>query len=118
LETATITVPVPLHDQFRRGTSGSTVRQSELPRSLFETEKQRGALRHQAPTLCGQVESRPVDSARARNALQSGRPPERTDLDVRCHAAGQAVESSQAIYFQCVASITEHKGRYVWLRHG
>jgi predicted RNA binding protein YcfA (HicA-like mRNA interferase family) len=37
-ETTTITVPVPLHDSLRRGTLGSIVRQSQLPRSLFETE--------------------------------------------------------------------------------
>ena len=36
LETTTMTVPVPLHDPLRRGTLGSIVRQSELPRSLFE----------------------------------------------------------------------------------
>jgi predicted RNA binding protein YcfA (HicA-like mRNA interferase family) len=38
LETTTITVPVPLHDPVRRGTLSSIVRQSELPRALFETE--------------------------------------------------------------------------------
>jgi len=38
LETTTITVPVPLHDPVRRGTLRSVVRQSELPKSLFETE--------------------------------------------------------------------------------
>jgi predicted RNA binding protein YcfA (HicA-like mRNA interferase family) len=38
LETTTITVPVPLHDPLRRGTLGSIVRQSELPRTLFEVE--------------------------------------------------------------------------------
>jgi predicted RNase H-like HicB family nuclease len=38
LETTTITVPVPLHDSLRRGTLASIVRQSELPRSFFETE--------------------------------------------------------------------------------
>ncbi|MGA2724067.1 MAG: type II toxin-antitoxin system HicA family toxin [Bryobacteraceae bacterium] len=38
LETTTITVPVPLHDPVRRGTLLSIVRQSELPKSLFETE--------------------------------------------------------------------------------
>jgi len=37
-ETTTITVPVPLRDSLRRGTLGSIVRQSALPRSLFETE--------------------------------------------------------------------------------
>ncbi|MGA2736927.1 MAG: type II toxin-antitoxin system HicA family toxin [Bryobacteraceae bacterium] len=34
---STITVPVPLHDPVRRGTLASIVRQSELPRALFET---------------------------------------------------------------------------------
>jgi len=38
-ETTTITVPVPLHDPVRRGTLLSIVRQSEIPRSLFETEE-------------------------------------------------------------------------------
>ncbi|MGA3016552.1 MAG: type II toxin-antitoxin system HicA family toxin [Bryobacteraceae bacterium] len=38
LDTTTITVPVPLHDPVRRGTLRSIVRQSELPKSLFETE--------------------------------------------------------------------------------
>jgi predicted RNA binding protein YcfA (HicA-like mRNA interferase family) len=38
LEATTITVPVPLHDPVARGTLLSIVRQSELPRSLFETE--------------------------------------------------------------------------------
>jgi predicted RNA binding protein YcfA (HicA-like mRNA interferase family) len=37
-ETTTITVPVPLHDPVRRGTLQSIVRQSELPRLLFEAE--------------------------------------------------------------------------------
>ncbi|MGA2770723.1 MAG: type II toxin-antitoxin system HicA family toxin [Bryobacteraceae bacterium] len=35
-ETTTITVPVPLHDPVGRGTLLSIVRQSELPRWLFE----------------------------------------------------------------------------------
>ena len=39
LETTTITVPVPLHDEVRCGTLLSIVRQSELSRSLFESEK-------------------------------------------------------------------------------
>ena len=39
LETTTITVPVPLHDPVGRGTLLSIVRQSELLRSLFETEE-------------------------------------------------------------------------------
>lgn len=38
LEGTTITVPVPLHDAVRRGTLLSIIRQSELPRRLFETE--------------------------------------------------------------------------------
>ena len=33
----TITVPVPLHDPLKRGTLSSLIRQSELPRSHFET---------------------------------------------------------------------------------
>jgi predicted RNA binding protein YcfA (HicA-like mRNA interferase family) len=37
-EATTITVPIPLHDPIRRGTLGSIVRQSELPRTLFEVE--------------------------------------------------------------------------------
>ena len=32
-----MTVPVPLHDPLRRGTSMNVVRQPQLPRSLFET---------------------------------------------------------------------------------
>ena len=47
-ETTTITVPVPLHDPVRRGTLRSIVRQSELPRSLFETESQADVLEDQA----------------------------------------------------------------------
>jgi len=39
LEGTTITVPVPLHDSLRRGTLLSIIRQSELPKWLFETEK-------------------------------------------------------------------------------
>ena len=37
MEATTITVPVPLHDPVRRGTLLSIVRQSQLPRELFET---------------------------------------------------------------------------------
>jgi predicted RNA binding protein YcfA (HicA-like mRNA interferase family) len=37
-ETTTISIPVPLHDPVRRGTLLSIVRQSDLPRSLFETK--------------------------------------------------------------------------------
>ncbi len=33
-----ITVPVPLHREIRIGTLQSIIRQSGLPRSLFETE--------------------------------------------------------------------------------
>jgi predicted RNA binding protein YcfA (HicA-like mRNA interferase family) len=32
----TVTVPVPLHRELRRGTLQSIIRQSGLPRSLFE----------------------------------------------------------------------------------
>jgi predicted RNA binding protein YcfA (HicA-like mRNA interferase family) len=39
LATTTITVPVPLHDPVRRGTLLSIVRQSGIPKSLFETEE-------------------------------------------------------------------------------
>lgn len=35
-ETATLTVPVPLHDEIRIGTLQSIIRQSGLPRELFE----------------------------------------------------------------------------------
>jgi predicted RNA binding protein YcfA (HicA-like mRNA interferase family) len=34
----TVTVPVPLHDQLRRGTLQSIIRQSGLAKSLFESE--------------------------------------------------------------------------------
>ncbi len=44
LETTTVTVPVPLHASLRRGTLASIVRQSELARSLFETELPRPIL--------------------------------------------------------------------------
>ena len=37
-ETSTITVPVPNHAVVRIGTLLSIIRQSGLPRSLFETE--------------------------------------------------------------------------------
>ena len=36
LEATTITVPVPLHDEIRIGTLQSIIRQSGLPRALFE----------------------------------------------------------------------------------
>jgi len=34
---STITIPVPDHDELRIGTLLGIIRQSELPRSLFET---------------------------------------------------------------------------------
>jgi len=34
---STITIPVPDHDELRTGTLLGIIRQSELPRSLFET---------------------------------------------------------------------------------
>lgn len=36
LDDTTITVPVPLHRELRRGTLRAIIRQSQLPRSLFE----------------------------------------------------------------------------------
>lgn len=33
----TVTVPVPLHDELRTGTLQSIIRQSGLPRTLFES---------------------------------------------------------------------------------
>jgi predicted RNA binding protein YcfA (HicA-like mRNA interferase family) len=36
VEGSTITVPVPLHDALKRGTLSSIIRQSGLPRALFE----------------------------------------------------------------------------------
>ncbi|MFN0172921.1 MAG: type II toxin-antitoxin system HicA family toxin, partial [Bryobacteraceae bacterium] len=36
-ESTTVTIPVPLHNPVKRGTLLSIVRQSELPRSMFET---------------------------------------------------------------------------------
>ncbi len=38
LETTTITVPVPDHAELRTGTLQSIIRQSGLPKQLFETE--------------------------------------------------------------------------------
>jgi len=38
VDESTITLPVPLHDTVRIGTLQSIIRQSGLPRSLFETE--------------------------------------------------------------------------------
>jgi len=37
-ESSTITVPVPLHSEVRFGTLQSIIRQSQLPRHLFETD--------------------------------------------------------------------------------
>jgi len=37
-EATTVTVPVPLHDEIRIGTLQSIIRQSGLPRRLFEYE--------------------------------------------------------------------------------
>jgi predicted RNA binding protein YcfA (HicA-like mRNA interferase family) len=37
LEQSTITVPVPNHSELKNGTLMSIIRQSQLPRSLFET---------------------------------------------------------------------------------
>ncbi len=37
-ESGTVTVPVPLHPQLKRGTLASIIRQSGLPRELFEEE--------------------------------------------------------------------------------
>jgi predicted RNA binding protein YcfA (HicA-like mRNA interferase family) len=34
----TITVPVPLHSELKRGTMMSIIRQSGIPRKLFEVE--------------------------------------------------------------------------------
>lgn len=35
-EDSTVTVPVPIHDKLKTGTLRSIIRQSGLPRSLFE----------------------------------------------------------------------------------
>lgn len=35
---STVTVPIPDHDELKRGTLLSIIRQSGLPRTLFETE--------------------------------------------------------------------------------
>ena len=37
-EDTTVTVPVPLQDELRRGTLQSIIRQSGLVKSLFESE--------------------------------------------------------------------------------
>ncbi len=36
LPDTTITVPVPVHKELKRGTLASIIRQSQLPRELFE----------------------------------------------------------------------------------
>jgi predicted RNA binding protein YcfA (HicA-like mRNA interferase family) len=36
IDDTTITVPVPLHDPLQRGTLSSVIRQSQLPRAVFE----------------------------------------------------------------------------------
>jgi len=35
---STVTVPVPIHDELKTGTLRSIIRQSGLPRSLFEAQ--------------------------------------------------------------------------------
>ena len=37
-EDSTVTVPIPMHDELRTGTLRSIIRQSGLPRSLFEVK--------------------------------------------------------------------------------
>jgi predicted RNA binding protein YcfA (HicA-like mRNA interferase family) len=37
-EDSTVTVPVPIHDELKTGTLRSIIRQSGLPRSLFEAQ--------------------------------------------------------------------------------
>jgi predicted RNA binding protein YcfA (HicA-like mRNA interferase family) len=37
IDGTTVTIPVPLHNPIRRGTLLSVIRQSHLPRSLFES---------------------------------------------------------------------------------
>lgn len=37
-DNSTVTVPVPMHDEIRIGTLQSIIRQSGLPRQLFEYE--------------------------------------------------------------------------------
>ena len=37
-EETTLTVPVPVHRELRMGTLASIIRQSRLPRSLFEAD--------------------------------------------------------------------------------
>ena len=38
-ESSTITVPVPIHSTIRIGTLQSIIRQSKLPRELFEVQE-------------------------------------------------------------------------------
>jgi predicted RNA binding protein YcfA (HicA-like mRNA interferase family) len=38
IDSGTITVPVPMHTTVRRGTLLSIIRQSGIPKSLFEIE--------------------------------------------------------------------------------
>ncbi len=38
IRNSTVTIPVPDHDELRTGTLLGIIRQSELPRSLFETK--------------------------------------------------------------------------------
>ena len=38
IEDSTVTVPVPIHDELKTGTLRSIIRQSGLPRSLFEVQ--------------------------------------------------------------------------------
>ena len=37
-EGSTVTIPVPIHDELKTGTLRSIIRQSGLPRSLFEAQ--------------------------------------------------------------------------------
>ena len=37
-EDSTVTVPIPIHDELKTGTLRSIIRQSGLPRSLFESQ--------------------------------------------------------------------------------
>jgi len=38
VKNSTITIPIPDHDELRTGTLLGIIRQSELPRSVFETK--------------------------------------------------------------------------------
>lgn len=38
IEDSTVTVPVPIHDELKTGTLRSIIRQSGLPRTLFEVQ--------------------------------------------------------------------------------